>query len=212
MRLLELLDYELIRRHPKVFVGFSDITALLVTLYRRAGLVCFHGPVVTSLSRAEEETLGALTRAVSQSEPQALTVDDAEIVSPGRASGTFCGGNRATLCHLVGTPYWPDFKDCILLLEETNEAPYRIDRMLIQMQLAGCFEGVRGIALGSFDNCGDMNEIHGLFRSMFAGCGMPVMAGFDIGHGRRNLTVPVGVEATLDTGRRTLKFAGPATR
>jgi muramoyltetrapeptide carboxypeptidase len=210
MRILELLDYALIRKHAKVFVGFSDITALHAAIYNRCSLVTFHGPVVTYLGRADAETIQFFSNAVAASAAIRIVPKDAVIIRAGHVSGRVCGGNLATLCHLLGTRFAPDFKDCILLLEETNEAPYRVDRMLFQMQLAGCFEDVRGIALGSFHNCGDMDEIYGVVQRMFRDYNFPVMAGFDIGHGSTNLTLPLGLPATLDTAECSLTYTEPA--
>jgi len=212
MRILELLDYEMIRDNAKVFVGFSDITALHAVLNNRCNLVTFHGPVVTYLGRADAETTQSLSNAVAADRPITVVPKDAAIIQPGCASGRVCGGNLTTLCHLLGTPFVPDFKDCLLLLEETNEAPYRVDRMLFQMKLAGCFDGVQGIALGSFNNCGDMDEIYRVIQRIFQDLDPPVMAGFDIGHGHTNLTLPLGLQATLNTAERSLTYTEPAVR
>ncbi|MBW1724905.1 MAG: LD-carboxypeptidase, partial [Deltaproteobacteria bacterium] len=117
-----------------------------------------------------------------------------------------------TLCHLVGTPYAPSFKGKILLLEDLGEAPYRIDRMLTQMKLAGCFNGIAGLVLGSFEDCGPLSEIYVLVGDIFEDMNIPIMAGFEIGHGRRNIMIPLGLGATLDTGKERLLFHEPAVR
>jgi muramoyltetrapeptide carboxypeptidase len=212
MRILPLVDYEMIRKHPKVFIGFSDITALLLSLYNRCNLVTFHGPVVTSLGKADPETVRALSDAVAADRPVKIAAKNGTVIRPGLSSGIVLGGNLATLCHLLGTPFAPDFTDSILVLEDTNEAPYRIDRMLSQMQMAGCFKGVKGIVLGTFDHCGDMGEILKAVDSIFQERDLPIITGFDIGHGQPNLTVPVGIRATLDTHDRTLIFDEAGTK
>jgi muramoyltetrapeptide carboxypeptidase len=212
MRILELLDYELIRNNAKVFVGFSDVTALHAALYNRCNLVTFHGPVVTSLGRADSESVQALSKAVAAEQPVRVCARNAAVIRPGRSAGLVLGGNLATLCHLLGTPFAPDFSGCILVLEEINEAPYRIDRMLFQMRAAGCFEGVRGIALGTFAHCGDMDEVVRVLQRMFKGFDFPILTGFEIGHGQTNVTIPLGLGATLDTDKKSLVFGEAATR
>jgi muramoyltetrapeptide carboxypeptidase len=212
MRILDLVDYETIRNHPKVFIGFSDITALLLSLYNRGKLITFHGPVVTSLGRAGPETVQSLSNAIASDVPVKISSKDAVTIRPGRVSGMVCGGNLTTLCHLLGTLFAPDFRGCILVLEEINEAPYRIDRMLFQMRAAGCFKGVQGIALGTFDHCGDENEIIRVVNGIFQGADFPILAGFKFGHGQANETIPIGIRATLDTDNRSLVFDEAATK
>jgi muramoyltetrapeptide carboxypeptidase len=211
MRLLNLLDYEAIRNNPKVFVGFSDITALHSAINDRCGLVTFHGPVVTSLSKADPETVHSLANGISSTQPIEIKLKKAEIIREGKAVGRVCGGNLRTLCHLMGTPYAPDFTDGILLVEEINEAPYRLDRMLFQMRLAGCFDRIRGIILGIFSACGDMTAVSNVIRRMFQDMAVPILAGFDIGHGPTNLTLPLGLSAKLDTNQKSLVFEEPGT-
>ena len=118
MKLLPLLDFEAICGQPKILLGFSDITALLVAIYNRCGIVTFHGPLVTSLKRDSEETCSALIDAVGSSRPIALKAGKAVALKPGRASGPLVGGNLTTLCHLIGTPYEPRFDRHILFLED----------------------------------------------------------------------------------------------
>jgi muramoyltetrapeptide carboxypeptidase len=112
---------------------------------------------------------------------------------------------------LLGTPFEAGFEDHILLLEDCGEAPYRIDRMLSQMKLAGSFKGIGGIILGSFKDCGNLDEIYRIFQDRFQDMLIPILAGFEVGHGRLNLTIPVGMTATLDTDQQMLSFDEPAT-
>jgi muramoyltetrapeptide carboxypeptidase len=121
------------------------------------------------------------------------------------------GGNLATLCHLVGTPYQPAFRGRILFLEDVTEAPYRIDRMLMQMTLAGCFEGLAGLVLGHFEKCGAVGAIHEVFRRVFEPLGIPVVGGFPIGHGEENATLPIGVAARLTTRPPQMTYLDAAT-
>jgi muramoyltetrapeptide carboxypeptidase len=125
--------------------------------------------------------------------------------------GPVSGGNLTTLCHLVGTPFEPTFSGKILLLEDCGEACYRIDRMLTQMKLAGCFKKIAGIALGSFQDCGDEKSLYGVIKQIFQADEIPIMTGFEMGHGDHNITLPLGLDAVLDTTSGSLCFKQPAT-
>ena len=211
MRILPFLDFETIQKHPKIFLGFSDISALLSVFYDQCGLVTFHGPVVTTLANATEKTIMAMKTALTSDAPLELIPEDGKVIKPGVCSGLVAGGNLTTLCHLVGTSYASNFKGKILLLEDVGEMPYRIDRMLTQMKLAGCFNGIAGLILGAFKECGQLNEVVDIFNYIFEDADIPILAGFDMGHGEHNLTIPIGLGATLDTDKRRLLFHEPAT-
>lgn len=211
IRILPLLDYQAIADNPKVFIGFSDITVLLTVLADRSGLATFHGPVVTSLADAPAETRNSLMQAVSSDAKLEIKVDRGITINPGSASGIVCGGNLATLCHLVGTPFAPNFADKILFLEDRAEAPYKIDRMLAHMKLAGCFANLAGIALGYFEDCGPLNDIYHIVAQTFRDQSLPILAGLDAGHGQYNRTLPFGIEATLDADGHSLAYHRAAT-
>jgi muramoyltetrapeptide carboxypeptidase len=205
------LDFELIQKNPKIFVGFSDISALLTVLYSKCRLVTFHGPVVTTLGSATQATKTAMFSALSSDTSFEVNAKNGITIKPGLAKGPVLGGNLATLCHLVGTPFEPSLEGHILLIEDRGEAPYRIDRMLTQMKMAGCFEGLAGVALGSFEACNGMDEIFKIVDQIFTGNTVPILAGFEIGHGKTNITVPIGLEATLNTDRQSIFFHEAAT-
>ena len=211
LRILPLLDYDTIAQNPKIFIGFSDITALLAVLFDRCGLVTFHGPVVTSLADANQITKHSLIQSVSSDHRLKVEVPKGVTVKPGSGAGILCGGNLTTLCHLVGTPFAPSFANKILFLEDRAEAPYRIDRMLMQMKLAECFQKLAGVVLGSFKDCGPLEDILKIINDIFGDCQIPIIAGLDAGHGNLNLTLPMGVEATLDADRLILSFHRAAT-
>lgn len=206
MKLLPLLDFETIARHPKVLVGFSDISALLLAVLRKSGLVTFHGPLVTTLARAGRRTVSALFQAVSSPEPMVINASRPVELFPGKASGPVVGGNLTTLVHLTGTPYAPDLKGCLLFLEDRGEAPYRIDRMMSHLYLSGHLDGIKGVILGSFQDCGSLEQIHAVMSQVFEERSIPVLGGMDLGHGKENVTVPLGLQATLDTAQATLTF------
>ncbi len=204
MRILPLLDYQTIQMNPKIFMGFSDVSALLSVLCEQCGLITFHGPMVTSLAGATEKTVSAMKTALTSDGPFKLVPEEGKTIKTGSCSGMLCGGNLTTLCHLVGTPYSPNFKGKILILEDVGEMTYRIDRMLTQMKLAGCFNDMAGLILGAFKKCGPLDEIVEIFDYIFHDADLPILAGFDIGHGKTNLTVPLGQDATLDAGKKRL--------
>jgi len=211
MRILRFLDFKIIQNNPKIFVGFSDISVLLFILHARCSLVTFHGPVVTTLANTDEQTIAAMLKVMTADKIFDLKPEKGIALKPGVCSGVVVGGNLTTLCHLAGTPYTPNFNGKILFLEDRGEAPYRIDRMLTQMKLAGCFEGLKGLFLGSFEACGKLDDIFRIVQEVFNDVNIPILSGFEIGHARVNITIPVGLRATLDADRQVLTFHEPAT-
>lgn len=209
-RILPRIDYDRIRSNPKIFIGCSDITAILNTIYLRTGMVTFHGPMIASLETAASRTFHGIEQAVSIPAPVLLKPDEIQAIRSGSASGPVMGGNLATLNHLVGTPFEPDYSGCILLLEDIGEAPYRIDRMLTQMKMAGCFDRIAGVVAGSFIGCGDIGTVHQIIKTVFADLKIPVLAGFNFGHADPNMTIPIGLNARLDADAGMLLFEGPA--
>jgi len=210
MRLLPFLDFEAMGNHPKILVGFSDVTALLVSLYRKCGLVTFHGPMMTTLAKGSQATSDALMAAITAHSPLVLTPSRPVVLNPGHAAGPVIGGNLSTLSHLMGTPFELVLEGHLLFLEERGEAPYRIDRMLSQLHLGGRLDRVAGVILGSFEDCGALEEVYGIVKGVFQNRPVPVLAGFDIGHGEDNVTLPLGLWADLDTEDSDLRFLEPA--
>jgi muramoyltetrapeptide carboxypeptidase len=211
MRLLPLIDFETISSRPKILVGFSDITALLVAIYNRCNTVTFHGPLVTTLGKGTEKTAAALIDAIVSSKPLALQPHQSVVVKAGKASGPLLGGNLTNLCHLLGTPYEPRFAGHLLFLEDRGEAPYRIDRMLSQLRLGGHLDGVAGVFLGAFQDCGPLEDVYAIVKEAFSHTGVPILAGFEFGHGTENVTIPIGIEAELNTEEAILQFQEAAT-
>lgn len=211
LRILSHLDWGCLRSHPKPFIGFSDITAIHQAFLIKAGLASFHGPVVCSLPSSDRQTQLSFHRAVTSEERISLKVAKPRAISSGRAQGILTGGNLTTLCHLVGTPFAADYSGTILFLEDTGEAAYRIDRMLAHMKLAGCFDGVKGVVLGAFRGGVRAAVVDRLVCQLFAGRKMPILGGLAVGHGRRNLTLPVGIPVELDADSGKLTFLECAT-
>jgi muramoyltetrapeptide carboxypeptidase len=198
LRLLPLIEDVDLEGPAKWLIGFSDITALHHYLHERVGWASLHGPMVTTLASADNVSRDHLWSILSGVADGSLRYPLGEALLPGVARGTVTGGNLATLCHLLGTPYQPDFGGRLLFLEDVGEAPYRIDRMLTQMTLAGCLQGVAGVALGQFTDCGDWEVIRRIFRERLGPYGIPLVAGLAAGHGSPNLALPLGLTATLD--------------
>ena len=211
MRILPMLDFDVIRNNPKVFIGFSDITTLLSVFFTRCNLATFHGPVITSLAGATEETKQSLLGNISSGDKLEIKVPGGRTIKSGVGTGQVCGGNLTMLSHLIGTSFAPGYKNRILFLEDRGEAPYRIDRMLVHMKLAGCFKRIAGIILGSFEECGPIEEIIKIIVNIFQDCPIPILGGLDAGHGKHNLTIPLGIEATLDADAHTLSYHQAAT-
>lgn len=206
MRILPLLDYAAIGQNPKIFIGFSDITALLLTLYQRCGLVTYHGPVITSLGEGSTSTRAFLAQIITGGKEMAIAPTNGFVVHPGESVGPVIGGNLTLLSHLMGTPFMPDYDGHILFIEDCGEKPYRIDRMLTQMRLSGCLDGIAGLLLGCFTDCGSSSDIAKIVADCFKDRDIPIMGGFDIGHERNNLTLPIGLTARLSTDTGCLSY------
>lgn len=191
----------------KLFVGFSDITSLHLWLQAH-GRASIHGPVLTQLARLPAATLPRLFALLEAAVPPPALGGTTTYVG-GTAEGPLLGGNLSVLTRMLGTPFMPPLDGAILLLEDQGERPYRIDRMWTHLQLAGVFERVRGIALGSFSSCEEPNAPYSssdVLRELAESIGLPCAAGFPVGHGEVNEAVPLGVRARLDADTARLTF------
>lgn len=223
-RLLDLLDYNVIRRHPKIVAGFSDITALHLALQSQTGLVTFHSPhpmdgigVPDGLSDLSARTYwrALLADEYSGQDGYEIPLSDQERESivtmyPGQATGRLVGGNLALVVALMGTPYEIDTLDNILLLEDINEQPYRIDRCLSQLKLAGKLDTLAGVLLGQFTKCEAPPDDKSLtldevFLGYFGELDIPVLQNFPTGHCRDNATLPLNVDIEMDADTRKVK-------
>ncbi|MDM8518232.1 LD-carboxypeptidase [Desulfobacterales bacterium HSG16] len=206
MRILHMLDSALIYKNPKIFIGFSDITAILSFLYQKCGMAVLHGPVIVSLADADFVTRDFMYQALTFEKKLDIFFENSISITKGRAYGPVFGGNLTTLCHLLGTSYMPDVSGHILFIEDRAEASYRIDRMLTHMKLAGCFDNLAGVILGTFTDCGKPDEILKITKNIFSNLKIPVLTGVDIGHGVPNITIPFGIDACLDTEKSMISF------
>lgn len=226
-RLLPLLDYQAIRKHPKIFVGYSDITSLHCALLVKAGLITFHGPMLNSeFVKADLPafTLSSFLRTLIRPlAPGSITQDydrkTVKILRRGTARGPLIGGNLSLLCTTIGTPWQPSFKKRILFLEDVGEQPYRMDRMLTHLLNCGLLQQLAGIAIGINADCEDPKASHAkeyrqtladVLKERLLPLKIPVVTGLPFGHVPHNATLPVGAEAVLDANKGDLLFPGPA--
>ena len=204
LRLLDGIRYDLIRQAPKIIAGYSDITALLMAIHTNTGLITFHGPMVRGLISNDRSNWESLFRLISSDQPAEMDLKECTVLLPGKASGPLIGGNLSLICHLLGTPYLPSLEGCILFIEDKGESLYRLDRMLTHLALTGMLNGISGLIAGRFEECGDETDIHILLNSIVSELGIPLVAGFPIGHGQKNIALPLGLTAEFDTERMTL--------
>lgn len=221
-RLLPLLDFDALRKaDPKIFVGFSDITALQSALWQECQLISFSGPQLArgfgnnQMDIFSKNFWFAMLRGELWNTPLAAP-DNSEWMEPrrhGAASGTLLGGNLAVLTSLCGTRWTPSFKNAVVILEEIDEPPYRIDRMITQLVQSGCFEGVRGVLLGAFSqNTKEGSSDWGSLAAEVIGNAIPdipVAYGAPYGHTGPCWTLPLGAHAEIDVDRKTFSVSLP---
>ena len=224
MRLLDLLDYDVIRANPKVFIGFSDITALHIAFLEKCGLATFHGPMATRWRTEFPDgfTKDALFSAIAAAQPMGELRNTPqypmrETVNPGSAEGLLVGGNLSLIAGTIGTPYELSTKGRILFIEEIGEKTYCVDRMLTQLRLAGKFKDCAGVIFGDFCDCPVEYPEFGLtlkeiIRDIVAPCGKPVFTGLQAGHLSPKLTLPLGVRCRMDADACTLTVMEAAVR
>ncbi|MER5475745.1 LD-carboxypeptidase [Streptomyces sp. NPDC002734] len=212
-RMVDLLDWSAMRAAgPKVFVGFSDITALHEAFATRMGLVTLHGPMAAGVDFLKNEKAREHLRATlfEPETTQVITGSGGTLV-PGRARGVTLGGCVSLLAADLGTPHArAGARGGLLMIEDVEEERYRLDRILTQLLRSGWLDGVAGVVLGSWLGCGPYEDLRTLFADRLGGLGVPVAEEFGFGHGDGALTIPFGVAATLDTETRTLTLERPA--
>jgi len=218
-RLLPLLDWAAIAKRPKILVGYSDITALLLSLHAKTGLVTFHGP--NGGSAWNTFNLDWMRRVLWNGEAATFAnlkeTDDTLVpvknrtrtITPGKARGRLLGGNLTVFTTIIGSGYLPDFKDCILFLEDVEEAPYSLDRMFTQLKLAGILNQVKGVVWGTCDKCSPGEgfgslTIPDILDDHLKPLGVPAYSGAMIGHVDRQFTLPLGVQVELDADAGTI--------
>lgn len=228
-RVLPHLDYESIRRNPKVLVGYSDITALHMAIQSKTGLTTFHGP--NGMGRWDAWSLDYFTRVLFNAEvvtfenPVSLSdlntlaqiENRVQTITPGTARGRIIGGNLTVLTAIMGSPFVPSFDGAILFLEDVGEDLYRVDRMFTQLKLAGALDRIRGFVFGTCSECGPGEgfgslTLEEIFADHITPLGVPSWFGAMIGHATPQWTVPVGVEAEIDAAKGTIRMLSPAVK
>lgn len=209
-RILDLIDFNLIKKNPKIFIGFSDITSLHLAILKKTGLVTFHGPV--GKSDWNDFTKASWDSVLLKGETPLFEIPEDELsyrINPGVAKGRLLGGNLTVLTSMIGSDYLPDFKGAILFLEDVGEDVYRIDRMLTQLKLSGILSQINGFVFGKCTEC-DANQnslsLKRVFQDHLSNLNIPAFYGAMISHEDRNITLPVGVKATIDADKKTIKL------
>jgi muramoyltetrapeptide carboxypeptidase len=214
-RLIPWLDFTTLRRNPKIFMGYSDITSLHCALLTQANLISFHGPMLNSdFIRKDfpDFTLRGFLRTLTEAGPagsirQGYPDKTVSVLRRGKASGRLLGGNLSLVCATIGTPFQPSFRNKILFLEDLEEPPYRFDRMLTHLLNAGLLQQVAGIAIGINRNCIDPNAatareyrqtVEDVLAERLLPLKIPIVTGLPFGHVPLNATLPIGARATLD--------------
>ena len=219
-RILPMLDYEVIRANPKVLIGYSDITALLYGIYKKSGLITFHGPVGTSTFN--DYSVNNFNKVLINPErtslfPNSTSGDDENIygvtsIVKGKGKGRLVGGNLSIMVSLIGTEFDVDYSKKIIFIEEIGEEPYRVDRMLTQMIQAGKFENAAGVMMGIFRKCEVKKEsdltaksftLMEVLQDRLGSLKIPVVYGMSFGHVKDKFTIPFGALAELDAGKQT---------
>lgn len=207
IRLLAHIDYASLTRRPRALIGFSDITALHAAIGTRCELVSYHGP--TARGELSPFSRDSLQRATIERRDPCGSAPEARTIRRGRAHGRLVGGNLALLAALAGTPYAPDYRGALLVLEDVGEPAYRIDRMLVQLALSGALAQIAGLVVGHFTQTASAHEIpqqslDDLVREAAEIAGVPAVAGVPVGHIHDQWTIPLGADAELDADALSL--------
>lgn len=217
--LLEKIDYDIIKDNPRIFCGYSDITALHLAINKKAKLITFHGPVM--LSSFDSITLNSFKEVLFENKEMTYSnPNNKELrnnfqtytINKGVAEGELIGGNLSLLCSLIGTEFQPDIKDKILFIEDVGEEPYRIHRMLIQLEQSGMLKSIKGLIIGKCNDCNkssgstwDMSEME-VYYDILGTYDFPCIYGLLIGHTGSQFTLPIGINVKLDANENTLSF------
>lgn len=216
IRIVDKLDYENIKRNPKIFMGYSDITTLLLAINEKTGLVTYHGPMTANFKDIPIETENSFVDTIlNNKEINLLDYEKSySIMKQGTAEGEIIGGNLSLIVASLGTKYEINTDNKILFLEETNEATYRIDRMLQQLKLAGKLDKIKGVILGDFKNAKraekDDMSLDDVFFEIFKNMNIPIIKNFKSGHVRPFITVPIGAITKINTFKDEIIIEQPS--
>ena len=217
-RILDKIDYELIKNNPKVISGFSDLTSLLNAVYTKTGVITFHGPVACSSwdpFTIEAFSTMAVEAGLAFKPVKKSAIQTLNTWKQGAVEGVLVGGNLTVFTSLLGTPFFPDCKDKILFFEDTHEEPYRIDRMLTSLHLSGVLNQVSGIIFGQFNDClaekpKESFTLEEVVKHHVSSLNIPILWGAPFGHVKEKWTLPIGGKVRLDTSIQLVKLIEPA--
>lgn len=220
-RLVEMVDYSIIEKNPKIFIGYSDITTLHMAIFQKTGLVTFHGPMAVSNFSGEynKDTYKSFEEVLMNDNNELLLKNFSKelgVLCEGIGEGEIVGGNLATLIASLGTDYDVDYTGKILFLEEVGEKTYKTDRMLNQLKKFKVFEKINGIILGDFKNCpadseNDMSLME-VFEDYLSKLKIPVVYDFESGHSEPMITLPLGAKAQINTVLKEIKILEKVVR
>lgn len=225
-RILDLLDYDMIKENPKVIIGFSDNTALINAVHKKTGLITFHGPIARTMHQGyngehfENLTINPVDEYIIESSDDDLQksqddkVYERYTITSGKGQGELVGGNLTLICSLMGTPYQIDFENKIVMIEDINEEPYRIDRMLTQLISSGELSKAAGIVFGICKDCDKTDKtktansftLREVIEDRIKPLNIPAAYGLSFGHNINNFTFPIGVKAEFDADRKTIRL------
>ena len=216
------MHYSLIKKNPKIFVGYSDITAMQMAIFKKTGLITFAGPMVASdfggkiNPYAEENFWKIITNSKKIGKLHNPRDEKFYVLNSGRGEGQILGGNLAVFMSLMGTEYMPNLKNSVLLLEDIGEVPYRIDRFLNQMKLAKIFDQAQGLILGRFVDCYETDKsketikLNEVIENYLSKVKVPVIYSFSHGHIKENITIPFGINCKLNASRSFIEITESA--
>ncbi len=220
IRILDMLDYDSIKQNPKVFIGYSDITAFLSSIYENTGLITFHGPV--GISSFNEFTVNSYKNIIEtpqnkykyqylrEKNTEETSEFDVYTINEGKAEGELTGGNLSVIISMIGTKFEPNFENKIVFLEEIDEKTYKVDRMLTQLVQATNIKEASGIVLGIFKKCDQDEEpklsLKEAITDILKPLDIPVSYGMAFGHVANKITIPVGIKAKMNAGKNSLKL------
>ncbi len=220
LRLLDKIDFDLIRQNPKALIGYSDVTTLQAAIWQQCKVPSLSGPMAAVemgggiLPFTSQHFWGQMQNPNPEYEFD-FSDEKIEIWKEGNAEGLLLGGCLSMVAHQLGTPWSPDYNGSILFIEDVGEAPYKIDRYLAQLRQAGVFKNINALILGDFIDCEDENPDRNSFslveilKEYFAGAPYPVLYNFPYGHGMKKVTMPIGVKTKLETTKKTVTFKNP---
>jgi muramoyltetrapeptide carboxypeptidase len=212
--ILELLDYELIKNNPKIIIGFSDITSLLLAIYSKTGLITFYGPMGGAYSPWPEFTTDNMKKVLFDAERVTFSnpsENRIRTINTGIASGRLIGGNFATLTAMIGSDYLPKWDGAILFLEDIEENCRRLDRMMLQLKRAGVLDKISGFIFGNCVDCCPKQEFDAVLDEYIKPLGIPAYSGATIGHMSEMFTLPVGAMVKIDADQGTITMVEDAT-